>query len=116
MSTSHDEDRLSAETTDAEEASVVDAEVVDAEEFGEMNCKTCHGPGAEDKSFEMPNPDIMPLDFSKMDQLDEEHKKVADWMHEVVVPKMADLLGEQPYDPATQQGFGCLGCHTMVQK
>lgn len=86
----------------------------DAEEFGEMDCKTCHGPGAEDKSFEMPNPDLMPLDFSKMDQLDEEHKKVADWMHEVVVPKMADLLGEQPYDPATQQGFGCLGCHTMA--
>jgi hypothetical protein len=27
---------------------------------------------------------------------------------------MADLLGEQPYDPATQQGFGCLGCHTMA--
>ncbi len=25
----------------------------DAEEFGEMNCKTCHGPGAEDESFEM---------------------------------------------------------------
>ena len=35
MSASHDEDRLSAETTDAEEASVVDAEVVDAEQFGE---------------------------------------------------------------------------------
>ena len=86
----------------------------DAERYKDMDCKTCHGPGAEDKSFEMPNPDIMPLDFSKMDQLDEEHKKVADWMHEVVVPKMADLLGEQPYDPATQQGFGCLGCHTMA--
>jgi molecular chaperone GrpE len=35
VSASHDEDRLSAETTDAEEASVVDAEVVDAEQFGE---------------------------------------------------------------------------------
>ena len=24
----------------------------DAEEFGEMNCKTCHGPGAEDESLD----------------------------------------------------------------
>lgn len=86
----------------------------DAEEFGEMNCKTCHGAGAEDGSFEMPNPAIMPLDFSKMDQLDEHHQKVAKWMGETVTPQMAALLGQQPYDPATQQGFGCLGCHTMA--
>ncbi|MEZ4402644.1 MAG: hypothetical protein R3B06_21665 [Kofleriaceae bacterium] len=86
----------------------------DAADFGEMNCKTCHGEGAEDGSFEMPNPGIKPLDFGHMDQLDEHEQKVAAWMHEVVVPEMAALLGEQPYDPATQQGFGCLGCHTMV--
>ena len=86
----------------------------DAEDFGSMDCKTCHGPGADDGSFEMPNPELMPLDFSKMDQLDEEHQKVAKWMGETVLPKMADLLGEKPYDPATQQGFGCLGCHTMA--
>ena len=86
----------------------------DAEEFGEMKCKTCHGAGAEDKSFEMPNADLKPLDFANMDKLDEHDQKVAKWMHEVVVPEMAKLLGEQPYDPATQQGFGCTGCHTAV--
>ncbi|MBK9029830.1 MAG: hypothetical protein IPL61_00555 [Myxococcales bacterium] len=86
----------------------------DAADFGEMNCKTCHGAGAEDGSFEMPNPDIKPLDFANMDKLDEHEQKVAGWMHDVVVPEMAHLLGEEPYDPATQQGFGCTGCHTVA--
>ena len=88
----------------------------DAEEFAEMDCKTCHGPGVDDKSFKMPNPDLMPLDFSPgaMEALDEDHQKVAKWMGETVLPQMANLLGEKPYDPATQQGFGCLGCHTMA--
>jgi hypothetical protein len=88
----------------------------DAEEFGEMKCKTCHGPGAEDGSFEMPNPELDKLDFDNMDKLDEKHQKIAKWMGEVVTPKMAELLGMPVYDPATQKGFGCLGCHTMVQK
>jgi hypothetical protein len=33
-------------------------------------------------------------------------------MAKQVVPTVAGLLGEQPYDPKTQQGFGCLECHT----
>src|SRR5690349_1060559 len=28
----------------------------DAKKFGEFDCKTCHGEGAADGSFEMPNP------------------------------------------------------------
>ena len=37
----------------------------DAERYKDMDCKTCHGPGADDKSFEMPNPDIAPLPNSE---------------------------------------------------
>jgi hypothetical protein len=85
----------------------------DAAEFGEMNCKTCHGGGVDDGSFEMPNPDILPLDFGHMDLLTPEQTKTADFMHTVVVPEMASLLGEEPYNLETQKGFGCLGCHTM---
>jgi hypothetical protein len=27
------------------------------------------------------------------------------------VPKMAGLLGEEPYNPETGKGFGCFSCH-----
>ena len=37
----------------------------DAGEFGNMNCKTCHGAGAEDGSFEMPNPELPVLSMDK---------------------------------------------------
>ena len=29
-----------------------------------------------------------------------------------VVHETAAMLGEQPYDPATGKGFGCMECHT----
>ena len=82
--------------------------------YAEMNCKTCHGPGADDGTFKMPNPDLMPLDFSRdPSTYSEEEHKVGEFMGTVVVPEMAKLLGTTPYDQATQTGFGCTGCHTV---
>lgn len=37
--------------------------------------------------------------------------EVTTFMAEVVVPAMAEALGEPPFDPATGEGFGCAGCH-----
>lgn len=81
--------------------------------YADMNCKTCHGAGAEDHTFKMPNPDLPALDFSRDPATyTEEEKKAGEFMSSVVVPEMAKLLGTTPYDPATQTGFGCTGCHT----
>ena len=87
----------------------------DAAKYGEMNCKTCHGAGAEDQTFKMPNADLPKLDFSKKEEdYTEEQRKTGEFMDTIVVPTMADLLGTKPFDPATQEGFGCLGCHTTT--
>lgn len=75
------------------------------EDFG---CSTCHGSGAKAGNFEMPSADIPALDQEEMD----EHPEVTKFMQERVTPEMAKLLGEEPYNPETQQGFGCYGCHT----
>jgi hypothetical protein len=37
---------------------------------------------------------------------------IMDFMVKQVVPTVAQLVGEQPYDPKTQKGFGCFECHT----
>lgn len=88
----------------------------DPKEFAEVNCKTCHGSRAEKGNFKMPNEEILPLDAS--DGFADEakaHPAMMKFMGEKVVPEMAALLGESPYNPETHEGFGCFGCHTKAE-
>jgi hypothetical protein len=86
----------------------------DAKEFGEMNCATCHGEGAKDKTFKMPNPGLpkLPATEEGFKALTEKHPEAVAFMRTKVVPPMAAFVGESPYDPKTHQGFGCFECHT----
>ncbi len=88
----------------------------DGTKYASFGCRTCHGKGAKAGTFKMPNPDLPKLspadNFKKhMDAKPDLTK----FMMQKVVPDMAAVLGEHPYDPATQQGFGCFDCHTMAK-
>lgn len=83
---------------------------VDADRYGNADCSLCHGDAAKEGNFEMPNPNLPPLDFSPENTHNPETMK---FMKEQVVPKMTELLQAEPWDG--QQGFGCLSCHTMKQ-
>lgn len=80
----------------------------DAEAFAEFKCSTCHGKDAKERHFEMPSPSLPKLDFAKMQA---EHPQSMEFMKNKVVPQMAALLGQEPYNPETKEGFGCAGCH-----
>ena len=85
-----------------------------AEEFKDMGCGTCHGPGAKQGNFEMPTASIPKL--NPADHFAKHMGKTAEmtkFMMTKVVPEMAALQGEAPFDPATQKGFGCFECHMM---
>ena len=85
----------------------------DATHFAAVTCVTCHGPGAKEGRFDMPTAALPRLDFSKKDP---KHERWNAFMSGEVVPAMAGALGEQPYDPATKKGFGCLSCHLKAAK
>jgi hypothetical protein len=79
--------------------------------FDTFKCANCHGEDYKEVDFKMPN-DLTPLNpdnpiQSGMD-LDEEMTK---FMVSEVLPKMAELVGEET-DVTTGKGeFGCLSCH-----
>lgn len=85
----------------------------DAAEFGEFNCATCHGDGAADHSFKMPNPGLPSLSMDEIQNPDADHKAITEFMMQTVKPEMAALLGEPEYSPENPEGFGCFECHTM---
>ncbi len=82
-----------------------------SEEFELMNCKTCHGEGAENHTFKMPNPKIWKLPRSKEGWAKADTSYLR-FMKETVKPRMASLLGMKPFDMKTMTGFGCGNCHT----
>lgn len=90
----------------------------DAERFASFGCATCHGANAREVDFHMPNtlhplnPQEIPALFSSED---EATRSFAEFMAGPVEHTMAELLGEQPFDPATGEGFGCMNCHATAQ-
>jgi hypothetical protein len=86
------------------------------EKVDDFSCKTCHGKGVANGSFRMPNEDLPKLDVSDgFADEKKEHPEAVQFMMEKVVPKMASLIDEEPYNPETHQGFGCFGCHTKAE-
>ena len=92
----------------------------DAKKYAEFDCSTCHGDGAEDGSYEMPNPKIKPLPATEEAYVawiakDADAKHYTDFMSGEIVPMMANLFDEKPFDPKTNpKGLSCPVCHTMA--
>ncbi len=83
----------------------------DAQAYAGFKCQTCHGDDMEAVNFKMPN-DLYPLPAENTIEAAKEYDaEMTQFMMEQVVPTMVEVLGVQPYDPSTGQGFGCFSCH-----
>jgi hypothetical protein len=85
-----------------------------------MDCKTCHGDGATDHTFKMPNPKIRVLPnteeaFMAWVGKDPDAARFTEFMAKKVEPLMGELLHEPVFDPKTKTGeFSCKDCHVLA--
>jgi hypothetical protein len=93
-----------------------DFQAFDAKRYATVNCATCHGAGAKDGKFAMPNAGLPKLSTDgKFAAEMKKNAKVVTFMMEKVVPDTASALGVAAYDPATKKGFGCFSCHAPIK-
>lgn len=78
----------------------------DSTKFANFGCQTCHGANGGEIGFKMPATKALPQNDPGSPNPD-----FAGFMSSEVTPRMVQILGAQPYDSATGQGFGCFGCH-----
>ena len=83
--------------------------------YAKFSCATCHGDGAADGKFKMPNPRLpkLPSTPAGFKQLMADKPKVTPFMMQQVKPTMASLLGLPEFTPENRTGFGCMACHLM---
>lgn len=82
----------------------------DAKKYKSFGCQTCHGAKGGDPHKILPK---LTMSNGGMEKLQKAKPAAFKFMAEKVVPEMAAALNEKPFDPATKQGFGCAGCHTV---
>jgi hypothetical protein len=82
----------------------------DAARYEKFGCETCHVNHAPRPQDVLPKLKLSGDGFQKMMA---EKPEVTKFMAEQVVPAMAEVMGEKPFDPTTGQGFGCAGCHAV---
>ncbi len=85
----------------------------DPVQFATVTCATCHGTNARAVHFHMPNslPALPAFGTPAAQQRMAAQHRMYEFMGTRVSPAMAQLLGEQPFNPQTRRGFGCFNCH-----
>jgi hypothetical protein len=88
----------------------------DPKAYKKFTCGSCHGDGADEGTFKMPNPKLpkLPKPTSRADFVELQKKKpeAVKFMGTVVKPTMAKLLNLPEWSPDHANGFGCYHCHT----
>lgn len=86
--------------------------------YARFNCRTCHGEGADNQTYKMPNRDLAVLVGGKpgFQELADHEPQLLGFMQQQLVPAVAGLLGVPAFDMKTHVGFSCFDCHTRSDK
>ncbi|HKE16108.1 MAG TPA: hypothetical protein VKB80_14630 [Kofleriaceae bacterium] len=86
-------------------------------DHGDFRCQTCHGEDFDKPpvNFHMPRVSYPLKADDPIGAAMKYDAEATHFMMEKVLPTMAELLGEKPYDEKTGQGFACFRCHPKAQ-
>ncbi|AKF05117.1 hypothetical protein [Sandaracinus amylolyticus] len=90
----------------------------DPSRYDAFTCATCHGEGAREREYAMPNPALLPLwptGTEGQHQTVRDHPEGVRFMYSRVMPAMQALLGAPEFDASTGEGFSCFACHPHAQ-
>ena len=94
-------------------------QVFDPKKYKTFTCATCHGEGATNGKFKMPNAALpklpTPGDRVAMTALQQKKPEAFKFMETVVKPKVSELIGVPGWTPQNPKGVGCYTCHTFEQ-
>ena len=80
--------------------------------FAVVDCRLCHGQGAETGNFQMPTAHLPRLSGQLLLGPEfEMHPDTTRLKLDRLVPMMAGILGKKPFSIITRRGFGCYSCH-----
>jgi hypothetical protein len=85
--------------------------------FRNLECRTCHGIGAVNGTFAMPNKDLAHLIPGKegYQELLTHEPELFTFMQKKLVPETARLLGLPAFDMEKHTGFSCYQCHVRQE-
>jgi hypothetical protein len=83
------------------------------DDYADFRCQTCHGENFDKPpvNFKMPRVSFPLRADDPIGAATRYDPEAARFMQEKVLPAMAELLGEQPYDPKAGKGLSCFRCH-----
>ncbi|HEY6878904.1 MAG TPA: hypothetical protein VI299_12830, partial [Polyangiales bacterium] len=81
-----------------------------------FECVPCHGENPEQRKYKMPSDHLSKVPvFGSADWKAMENSRIFKFMTLRVTPAMGKLLGEEPWNPATGEGYSCWGCHPKAE-
>jgi hypothetical protein len=81
-----------------------------------FECTPCHGEHPEARKYKMPSDHLSKVPaFGSADWKAMENSRIFKFMNISVTPSMGKLLGEQPWNPETGEGYSCWGCHPKAE-
>jgi len=87
------------------------------DDYGKFRCQHCHGEKFDKPpvDFHMPRVAFPLMADDPVGGAMKYDPEATKFMVERVLPTMAELLGEEPLDPETGQGFSCFRCHPKAK-
>jgi len=81
-----------------------------------FECAPCHGENGKEKKYKMPSDHLSPIpEFGSAEWKEMENARMFKFMTKRVTPAMGQLLGKEPWDHETGEGYSCWGCHPKAE-